>query len=106
MTRLVRSCAVRLAIAAGLTGYLLWISHPDQIGRATAGAAPSWLFFACALVLVDRTLMAWRWIALLRPLTVSAPPPTPPPPGKGTAEVVGGARTVTARARGGRGGTK
>jgi glycosyltransferase 2 family protein len=74
VTRLVRSRAVRLVVAAGLTGYLLWISHPEQIGRATAGAAPSWLLAACALVLVDRTLMAWRWIALLRPLTADAPP--------------------------------
>jgi glycosyltransferase 2 family protein len=74
VTRLVRSRVVRLVVAAGLTGYLLWISHPEQIGRATAGAAPSWLLLACALVLVDRTLMAWRWIALLRPLTVDAPP--------------------------------
>ena len=74
MTRLVRSRVVRLVIAAGLTGYLLWISHPGEIGRATAGAAPSWLLFACVLVLVDRTLMAWRWIALLRPLTSEAPP--------------------------------
>ena len=74
MTRLAGSRAVRLLIAAGLTGYLLWISHPEQIGRATTGAAPSWLFVACALVLADRTLMAWRWIALLRPLTTNAPP--------------------------------
>jgi glycosyltransferase 2 family protein len=74
VTRLVRSRAVRLVVAAGLTGYLLWISHPEEIGRATAGAAPGWLLLACALVLVDRTLMAWRWIALLRPLTAHAPP--------------------------------
>jgi uncharacterized protein (TIRG00374 family) len=74
VTRLAGSRAVRLLIAAGLTGYLLWISHPEQIGRATTGAVPSWLFAACALVLADRTLMAWRWIALLRPLTSDAPP--------------------------------
>ena len=74
MTRLVRSRAIRLVVAAGLTGYLLWISHPEQILQATAGAALSWLLLACALVLVDRTLMAWRWIALLRPLTADAPP--------------------------------
>ena len=74
MTRLVRSRVVRLVIAAGLTGYLLWISHPDEIVRATAGAAPSWLLLACVLVLADRTLMVCRWIALLRPLTTEAPP--------------------------------
>jgi glycosyltransferase 2 family protein len=74
VTRLVRSRLVRLAIAAGLTGYLLWISHPGEIVRATARAAPSWLLAACALVLVDRTLMAWRWVALLRPLTTARPP--------------------------------
>jgi uncharacterized protein (TIRG00374 family) len=69
VTRLVGSRAVRLVIAAGLTGYLLWISHPEEIARAAGGAAPSWLLSACALVFLDRSLMAWRWMALLRPLT-------------------------------------
>jgi glycosyltransferase 2 family protein len=66
---------VRLAIAAGLTGYLLWISHPADIGRAALGASPPWLLAACALVLVDRSLMAWRWLVLLRPLTEGQRPP-------------------------------
>jgi uncharacterized protein (TIRG00374 family) len=64
-----------LAIAAGLTGYLLWISHPADIGRAALGASPAWLLAACTLVLLDRTLMAWRWLVLLRPLTAGQRPP-------------------------------
>ena len=69
------SRTVRVLVAAVLTGYLLWISHPGDIARAAASAAPRWLLWACALVLVDRTLMAWRWLLLLRPLTADAPPP-------------------------------
>ncbi len=75
MIRILGSRAVRVLVAAGLTGYLLWISHPADIARAALGAAPAWLLWACALVLVDRTLMAWRWLLLLRPLTADAPPP-------------------------------
>jgi uncharacterized protein (TIRG00374 family) len=73
--RILGSRAVRVIVAAGLTGYLLWRSHPADILRAAAGASIAWLLWACALVLVDRTLMAWRWLLLLRPVTVEAPPP-------------------------------
>jgi glycosyltransferase 2 family protein len=73
--RILNSRLVRLAIAAGLTGYLFWKYNPAEIGRATLSASPSWLLAACALVLADRALMAWRWLVLLRPLTADAPPP-------------------------------
>lgn len=69
------SRTVRLAIAAGLTGVLLWKSNPGEILRVALGAAPVWLAWACGLVLIDRALMAWRWLLLLRPLTADAPPP-------------------------------
>lgn len=74
MTRLLGSRALRLAIAVGLTAFLIWHNDPAAIARTAAAASPAWLLLACSLVLVDRTLMAWRWIALLRPVT------TPPPP--------------------------
>jgi glycosyltransferase 2 family protein len=75
VSRIFGSRAVRLAVAAGLTGYLLWISHPGDIARVAAGASLPWIGWACALVVVDRTLMACRWLLLLRPVTAAAPPP-------------------------------
>jgi uncharacterized protein (TIRG00374 family) len=55
----------RIAVAAGLTAYLLWRSHPGDVLRAVAGADPGWILIAVVLVLADRALMAYRWIALL-----------------------------------------
>jgi hypothetical protein len=75
VTKLLGSRAVRLAIAAGLTGIILWKSDPAEIARLALGASPVWLAWACGLVLLDRALMAWRWLLLLRPLTADAPPP-------------------------------
>ena len=75
MTRLLGSRLVRLAVAAGLTGLLLWKSNPAEIGRIAAHAIPSWILWSCALVVFDRALMAWRWLLLLGPLTTGAPPP-------------------------------
>ena len=69
MTRLLGSRAVRLGIAVALTSYLLWTNDPAAILRAGAGADWRWIGVACGLVLVDRALMAWRWVALLRPVT-------------------------------------
>ena len=74
MTRLLGSRTVRLAIAVGLTAYLLWRNDPGAIARAAAGANARWLLAACALVVFDRAFMAWRWLALLRPV-MSTPPP-------------------------------
>jgi uncharacterized protein (TIRG00374 family) len=71
--RLLGSRVLRLAIAVGLTAFLLWQNDPAAIARAAARAAPSWVLLACSLVLVDRVLMAWRWIALLRPVMTTPP---------------------------------
>ena len=72
MTRLLGSRAARLGIAVVLTSYLLWSNDPAAIGRAAAGAHWRWIGVACGLVLFDRALMAWRWLALLRPVTPTA----------------------------------
>lgn len=60
--------AGRLAVAVGLTAYMLWKSDP----AAALGALRQvdWRYVAAAvgLVLVDRALMAYRWMVLLRPL--------------------------------------
>ena len=74
MTRLLGSRVVKLAIAVGLTAFLIWQNEPAAILRAAASAAPSWLLLACSLVLVDRALMAWRWLALLTPVMASPLP--------------------------------
>jgi uncharacterized protein (TIRG00374 family) len=57
--------SVRLAVAFGLTGYLLWKSHPRSVLAATAGATWAPMALAAALVGADRVLMAYRWIVLL-----------------------------------------
>ncbi len=74
MTRLLGSRVVRLAIAVGLTAYLLWRNDPGAIARVAAAPTPTGCVLACALVVVDRALMAWRWLALLGPVMTTPPP--------------------------------
>ena len=61
-------------MAVALTAFVVYQSHPSAILRATAGADLRWIAFAIALVLVDRTLMALRWIDLLSALTPGSRP--------------------------------
>lgn len=56
---------LRILVAAGLTGYLLWRSDPAAVLQAAAHADLRWLAAAVLLVFVDRALMAERWIHLL-----------------------------------------
>ena len=56
---------LRIAVAAGLGGYILWKSQPRVVLAAAAGADWRLIGVAVLLVLVDRVLMAYRWIALL-----------------------------------------
>jgi uncharacterized protein (TIRG00374 family) len=55
----------RIAVAAALTGYLLWRSDPAAVAAAARHADASWILAAVLLVLIDRALMAWRWALLL-----------------------------------------
>jgi uncharacterized protein (TIRG00374 family) len=55
----------RLAVAGGLTAYILWKSDPRAVLAATAGADWRPMAVAVLLVLVDRALMAYRWVVLL-----------------------------------------
>ena len=66
---------VRIAVAAGLTGYILWKSHPRDVLLAFAGADWRPIAVAVALVLVDRALMAYRWVALLCTIQPTHRPP-------------------------------
>jgi uncharacterized protein (TIRG00374 family) len=72
---------VRVAVALGLTAYILWTIDPALVWRHAAGARPGPLAAAVLLVIVDRTLMAWRWLWLLVPF---APGTLGPVPGAGT----------------------
>jgi glycosyltransferase 2 family protein len=74
VTRLLGSRVLRLALAVALTAYLFWRNDPYAILRAITRADLSWVLFACALVLIDRALMAWRWLALLRPIVATGMP--------------------------------
>ena len=57
--------AARAAVAAGLTGYLLWKSHPANVLAALTGADWRLIAVAVLLVVADRALMAYRWLVLL-----------------------------------------
>jgi uncharacterized protein (TIRG00374 family) len=65
---------IRLAVAVGLTAFVLYKSHPGDVMRAAANADLRWVACAVALVLVDRTLMAYRWLALLGGLQAPSRP--------------------------------
>jgi glycosyltransferase 2 family protein len=56
---------LRLIVAGGLTAYILWRSDPRAVAAAAAGADWRPIAVAILLVLVDRALMAYRWIVLL-----------------------------------------
>ena len=66
---------IRVAVAAGLTGYILWRSDPRAVAAAAAGVDWRWIGVAVLLVLVDRALMAYRWVALLCTIESERRPP-------------------------------
>jgi uncharacterized protein (TIRG00374 family) len=69
------SRVLRLAVAVGLTAIILWKADPGTVARVAAGADPAWITAAVLLVLLDRSLMAWRWMDLLCALTPGSRPP-------------------------------
>jgi glycosyltransferase 2 family protein len=62
----------RVAVAVALTAWILRNSDPAAIWRISTRAHVPDLVIAVALVLVDRALMAYRWLVLLRPLASAA----------------------------------
>jgi hypothetical protein len=66
--------AFRIAVATGLTGFLLWKSHPREVIAAAAGVTWGPIAVVVALVGVDRVLMAYRWVVLLCILEPEARP--------------------------------
>jgi uncharacterized protein (TIRG00374 family) len=75
MTRTTAARIARIAVAAGLTGYILWRSDPAAVAAAAAGVDWRWIGVAVLLVLVDRALMAYRWVALLCTIETDRRPP-------------------------------
>jgi uncharacterized protein (TIRG00374 family) len=73
--RRVAANAIRAAIAIGLTALVLWQSDPRAVWQAARGTDLRFVVLACALVAVDRMLMAYRWITLLAPLDPRQRPP-------------------------------
>jgi uncharacterized protein (TIRG00374 family) len=55
----------RLIVAAALTAYVLWRSDPRAVLAALARADWRPIALAVVLVLLDRALMAYRWVVLL-----------------------------------------
>jgi len=54
---------------------VLWRASPSAVLRAGAHADLAWIGVAIALVVLDRMLMAYRWIVLLCPIDASSRPP-------------------------------
>jgi hypothetical protein len=66
---------LRILVAVVLTAIVLYAADPARVIRTTASADVFWLCAAVALVIVDRSLMALRWIDLLAALTPGSRPP-------------------------------
>jgi glycosyltransferase 2 family protein len=66
---------LRIVVAVGLTAIILWRADPGTVFRTTAQADVRWVLAAVLLVMVDRALMAWRWMDLLCALTPGSRPP-------------------------------
>jgi hypothetical protein len=65
---------LRILVAVVLTAIVLYSAHPTDVIRATVNAQALWLTVAVALVVIDRSLMALRWIDLLVALTPGSRP--------------------------------
>lgn len=65
----------RIFVAVALTAFVLWQSDPAAVTRAAAGTDWRFIVLALGLVVVDRALMAYRWLVLLCPLPDAERPP-------------------------------
>ena len=69
------TAGARVAVAAGLTAYILYKSDPRAVLTAAAGADWRPIALAIVLVLFDRALMAYRWVVLLCTVDPAKRPP-------------------------------
>lgn len=70
------STILRLVFAVALTLFVLWRANPSAVADVLGRTRWSWIAAAIVLVIVDRALMAYRWIALLAQLDSDKRPPT------------------------------
>jgi uncharacterized protein (TIRG00374 family) len=66
---------LRILVAVVLTAVVVYAADPFEVARTAAAADLRWLAAAVALVLLDRSLMAFRWIDLLSALSPGSRPP-------------------------------
>ena len=69
------SRALKLLLGVALTALVFYWANPSQILDAAGKADWRWLAAAVALVFIDRTFMAMRWIDLLVALAPGSRPP-------------------------------
>jgi uncharacterized protein (TIRG00374 family) len=58
--------ALRLVICVSLLGLVFWATDLADVGRTLASANLAILVLTCAIVVIDRGLMAYKWNLLLR----------------------------------------
>lgn len=63
----------RILIAVGLTAWIVYKSHPGDIAGTLRSATWPGIAVALLLLIPDRVLMAYRWIALLGPIGARRP---------------------------------
>jgi uncharacterized protein (TIRG00374 family) len=66
---------LRILLVVAVTAYVLWRARPGAVLNALVHADLTWIALAIALVVVDRALMAYRWIVLLCPIDPATRPP-------------------------------
>ena len=57
----------RLVVAGVITAYVIHAANPSTVAAALRGVSGAWLAGASLLVLIDRSFMAYRWLALIDP---------------------------------------
>jgi uncharacterized protein (TIRG00374 family) len=67
------SRSLRLTVGLVLTVLALFLADPVAVWRVAAAAHPVWIAGAVGLVVFDRTLMAYRWIVLVRAIAGPVP---------------------------------
>jgi uncharacterized protein (TIRG00374 family) len=71
--RWLSSRTARLVVAAVLTTYVIWAAGPAAVVRAAWPSDLRWIALAVSLVVLDRALNAYRWLALLCPIDPRPP---------------------------------
>src|SRR5258707_8155803 len=65
---------LRIILLVAVTAYVLWRARPSAVLNSLVNADVRWIALAIALVVIDRALMAYRWIVLLCPIDSSERP--------------------------------